>query len=133
LSLSAPCGRRRGACDPRMVTAINMESCMSFAYRLPLAFPPVPDPGRAIANAYDRAGYRYAMYADGDVRKLFAFDGKYAHGDRKTWDAIETALRGLRVSKDRLTVLDLGCGPGTWLRRVVTRARQLGFTEIRAR
>ncbi|MEO8896391.1 MAG: class I SAM-dependent methyltransferase [Rhizomicrobium sp.] len=104
-----------------------------------LAFPATnpfslnPEPGQAIANAYDRAGYRYAIYADGDLQKLFAFDGKYAHGDRKTWDAIEIALRGLRVRQDRLTVLDLGCGPGTWLRRVVTRARQLGFARIEAR
>ncbi|HEY0266150.1 MAG TPA: class I SAM-dependent methyltransferase, partial [Rhizomicrobium sp.] len=30
----------------------------------------------------------------------------------------------------RLRVVDLGCGPGTWLRRVVVRARQIGFCEI---
>ncbi|MEI9993781.1 MAG: class I SAM-dependent methyltransferase [Rhizomicrobium sp.] len=30
-------------------------------------------------------------------------------------------------------MLDLGCGPGTWLRRVVTHALGLGFSEIRAR
>jgi len=109
---------------------------MTFAYRVTSSFSPAPDStpanGQAIANAYDRAGYRYGVYADGDMRKLFAFDGKYAHGDRKTWDAIETALRGLRAAKDTLTVLDLGCGPGTWLRRVVTRARQLGFVKIKA-
>src|ERR1700742_4462870 len=110
-----------------------MEMFMTFAYLVPTSFSPEPDSGQSIANAYDRAGYRYAIYADGDVRKLFAFDGKYAHGDRKTWDAIETALRALRAGKDTLTVLDLGCGPGTWLRRVVTRARQLGFSSIKAR
>ena len=49
----------------------------------------------------------------------------------KCWKIIEDRLlalkaRGLR----RLTVLDIGCGPGIWLRRVVVRARQLGFGEI---
>lgn len=32
-----------------------------------------------------------------------------------------------------LSLVDLGCGPGTWLRRVVDRAQQLGFAEITAR
>ena len=30
-------------------------------------------------------------------------------------------------------MLDLGCGPGTWLRRIVDRARNMGFTKITAR
>ncbi|HEY4276149.1 MAG TPA: class I SAM-dependent methyltransferase [Rhizomicrobium sp.] len=106
---------------------------MTLAYRLPAIPPSVPEPAQSIANAYDRAGYRYGLYADGDVRKIFAFDGKYAYGDRKTWDAIEIALRSLRASgKETLTVLDLGCGPGTWLRRTVTRARQMGFSSVEA-
>jgi SAM-dependent methyltransferase len=116
-----------------------METFMTVAYRMPASFSPAPipapapAPAQAIANAYDKAGPRYGIYADGDVRKLFAFDGRYAHGDRKTWDAIEIALRGMRAGgKETLKVLDLGCGPGTWLRRAVTRARQLGFTHIEA-
>src|SRR5271156_2888925 len=32
-----------------------------------------------------------------------------------------------------LSILDVGCGPGTWLRRTVLRARELGFTAIKAR
>jgi SAM-dependent methyltransferase len=110
-----------------------METFMTLAYRVPTALSPAPEPAQAIANAYDRAGHRYAIYADGDLRKLFAFDGRYAHGDRKTWDAIEIALRSLRANgKETLRVLDLGCGPGTWLRRTVTRARQLGFATVEA-
>ena len=38
-----------------------------------------------------------------------------------------------RAGLKRLKVLDIGCGPGTWLRRVVVRARQIGFEEIIAR
>ncbi|MDB5397601.1 MAG: hypothetical protein JWM91_5107 [Rhodospirillales bacterium] len=32
-----------------------------------------------------------------------------------------------------IAILDAGCGPGTWLRRLVTRARALGFAGINAR
>ncbi len=32
-----------------------------------------------------------------------------------------------------INFLDAGCGPGTWLRRLVTRACELGFTNITAR
>jgi SAM-dependent methyltransferase len=86
-----------------------------------------------IAAAYNEAGYRYGKYADGGGRSLFAFEGRHAYGDRKTWEAIEGKLRMLRTrGLQRLRILDLGCGPGTWLRRVVVRARQLGFAEIAA-
>lgn len=84
-----------------------------------------------IASAYNEAGYRYGKYADGPARNLFTFEGRHAYGDRKTWQTIETRLRALRASGlGRLRVVDLGCGPGTWLRRVVVRARQIGFHEI---
>ncbi len=84
-----------------------------------------------IASAYNEAGYRYGKYADGGGRSLFTFEGRHAWGDRKTWEAIEGRLLALRArGLTRLSVLDLGCGPGTWLRRVVVRARQIGFAEI---
>jgi len=83
---------------------------------------------------YDRAGERYRAYADGDVDKLYKFDGQYAYGDREIWGIVENMLNTLRARDVReLSVLDLGCGPGTWLRRIVDRARQLGFTRIVAR
>jgi SAM-dependent methyltransferase len=87
-----------------------------------------------IAAAYNEAGYRYGKYADGRGRTLFTFDGRHSYGDRKSWEAIEHKLLGLRArGLKRLRVLDIGCGPGTWLRRVVVRARQIGFEEIIAR
>ena len=87
-----------------------------------------------IASAYNKAGERYRRYADGNIGKLFVFDGPYAYSDRQTWAVIETCLHRLRLAgARRLRLLDLGCGPGTWLRRTVTRARQMGFTEISAR
>lgn len=84
-----------------------------------------------IAKAYDLAGDRYRRYADGNLGKLFVFDGSYSYCDRQTWSAIENRLHLLRMSgARRLRLLDLGCGPGTWLRRIVARARQMGFAEI---
>jgi len=87
-----------------------------------------------IAAAYNQAGDDYVSYADGDTAGLFAFNGQYAHGDQQTWLAIERALQALRERGGHsLRVLDLGCGPGTWLRRVVARAQDLGFTTIEVR
>jgi len=86
-----------------------------------------------IAAAYNEVGYRYGKYADGAGRNLFTFEGRHAYSDRKTWEAIGNKLLALRAKGlTRLKVLDLGCGPGTWLRRVVIRARQIGFTRIDA-
>ena len=86
-----------------------------------------------IAAAYNEVGYRYGKYADGGGRNLFVFDGRHAYSDRKTWEAIENKLLALRAKGlNRIKVLDLGCGPGTWLRRVVVRARQMGFAGIDA-
>jgi SAM-dependent methyltransferase len=83
---------------------------------------------------YDRAGERYRAYADGHVDKLYRFNSQYAYGDREIWGIVDNALSTLRAAGIReLSVLDLGCGPGTWLRRILARARRLGFTRITAR
>ena len=89
---------------------------------------------RAIAAAYNQAGDRYLAYADGDAERLFAFDGRYSYGDRQIWDLLDTRLRAHFVAgAQTVRILDLGCGPGTWLRRIVTRARELGYRHIIAR
>jgi SAM-dependent methyltransferase len=83
---------------------------------------------------YDRAGERYRAYADGDIEKLYEFDGQYAYGDQEIWRILRNTLNKLRARGRReLSVLDLGCGPGTWLRRSVDWARKMGFTRITAR
>ena len=95
-----------------------------------------PDDGfdYAVASAYNRAGEKYVAYADGDPSRLYAFDGQYAYGDRCVWEALFSKLCALRASGAKsIRILDIGCGPGTWLRRIVTRARALGFTSIVAR
>ncbi len=86
------------------------------------------------ARAYNQAADAYLAYADGDPARLFSFAGHHAYADRQVWSVLDTKLRELRASKaTSITILDAGCGPGTWLRRLVTRARSLGFAHITAR
>jgi SAM-dependent methyltransferase len=92
--------------------------------------PPVDD----IAAVYDQAGDDYVAYADGDPERLFCFDGLHSYADRRLWSRLETKLNDLRAAgASSVRILDAGCGPGTWLRRLVTHARRLGFADITAR
>ncbi|MEI9990621.1 MAG: class I SAM-dependent methyltransferase [Rhizomicrobium sp.] len=112
-----------------------MEKKLGASARRRIAIiPSQPHGGRAIAAAYNQAGDNYLAYADGDARKLYAFAGQYAYGDGRIWEVLFSKLCALRATGKRsLRVLDLGCGPGTWLRRMVTRARAIGFDDIVAR
>jgi SAM-dependent methyltransferase len=86
------------------------------------------------ARAYNQAAEGYLAYADGDPRDLFSFAGQHAYADRCVWSVLDTKLRELRrAGAKSITLLDAGCGPGTWTRRLVTRARLLGFSRITAR
>ena len=88
-------------------------------------------PGADVGLDYDRAGERYRAYADGDVDKLYEFDGQYAYGDQEIWRILGNTLNKLRARGRReLSLLDLGCGPGTWIRRIVDWAGKMGFTRI---
>jgi SAM-dependent methyltransferase len=87
-----------------------------------------------VADIYNQAGDEYASYADGDPSQPFAFDGIHAYADRCVWTVLETKLREMRASgASSVRFLDAGCGPGTWLRRLVICARALGFSSITAR
>jgi len=87
-----------------------------------------------VAVAYNQAGGDYVAYADGDPTNLFEFDGLHAYADRQVWTLLDTKLTDLRATgATSIRILDAGCGPGTWLRRLVTRAHALGFTTITAR
>ena len=89
---------------------------------------------RSIAVAYNQAGERYGVYADGDPKELYAFQGRHAYGDQRIWALLDEKMRALRSSgAQSIRILDLGCGPGAWLRRIATRAWALGFTSITAR
>jgi SAM-dependent methyltransferase len=87
-----------------------------------------------VADVYNDAGDDYAAYADGDPSRPFAFEGMHAYADRCVWAVLEKKLTELRATgASSVRLLDAGCGPGTWLRRLVIRARSLGFSSITAR
>jgi SAM-dependent methyltransferase len=87
-----------------------------------------------VAEIYNDAGDDYAAYADGDPSRPFAFEGMHAYADRCVWAALEKKLTDLRAAgASSVRLLDAGCGPGTWLRRLVIRAHSFGFGSITAR
>ena len=87
-----------------------------------------------VADIYNQAGDDYVCYADGDPSQPFAFDGMHAYADRCVWAVLEKKLTDLQASgASSVRLLDAGCGPGTWLRRLVIRAHALGFSGITAR
>src|SRR5215472_14324937 len=89
---------------------------------------------RHVAAVYNQAGDDYVAYADGDPERLFCFEGLHAYADRQLWSILEKKLDDLRAAgASSVTILDAGCGPGTWLRRVITHAHRLGFSQITAR
>ena len=88
----------------------------------------------AVAALYNGAGDSYSAYADGSADGLFAFDGGHSYTDQCVWNVLNEELARIAASRRKtIRILDAGCGPGTWLRRVVTRAAALGFTDIQAR
>src|SRR5580692_2101821 len=87
-----------------------------------------------VADIYNQAGDDYVFYADGDPSRPFAFDGMHGYADRCVWAVLEKNLTDLQASgASSVRLLDAGCGPGTWLRRLVIRAHALGFSSITAR
>lgn len=93
-----------------------------------------PSPTTNVTTAYNHAGAEYLSYADGDPSRIYAFDSLYAYGDRHIWALLDAKLVALRsAGADSLGILDAGCGPGTWLRRIIVRAQALGFARICAR
>lgn len=98
-------------------------------------WPVAPEPSStSAASAYDRAGDKYLAYADGDPQHLYAFNSGYAYGDSRLWSVLDAKLAARRASgATSISILDAGCGPGTWLRRLVARSLALGFTHIEAR
>jgi SAM-dependent methyltransferase len=82
-----------------------------------------------IARAYDHVGDAYGCYADGEgAEDPESASSRSAHADSIVWQAICKSLDELRgQGVSRLRILDAGCGPGTWLNRVVAQARSQGL------
>jgi SAM-dependent methyltransferase len=92
------------------------------------------DGAESVTSIYNAADERYLAYADGDANQPFSFDGLHAYADRYVWKVITRKLRQRRATgATSISILDAGCGPGTWLRRLVLKARALGFSDIEAR
>lgn len=128
--------RTRGEAEGRLSNTCNIERDIMRARAVvqPLHPKSVQRSAEEVAEAYSEAGRSYLRYADGDLRSLYGFDSHYAYGDRYLWTLVEDLLGQVRAEgRTELRILDAGCGPGTWLRRIVSRALELGFTHICAR
>ncbi|WP_045835105.1 class I SAM-dependent methyltransferase [Hyphomicrobium sp. 99] len=84
------------------------------------------------ASAYNYVGNDYTSYADGNVDKLnpepAAAAHRFAHADTIVWQAVRSALDELRKSgASEVRVLDAGCGPGIWTRRIADYANHIGL------
>jgi SAM-dependent methyltransferase len=121
--------------DQDSIPARNWASNLPVSHRVGNSIPTVDDEVMDdVADIYNAAGDDYATYADGDPSRLFAFDGMHGYADRCVWAILEKKLTELRASgASSVRLLDAGCGPGTWLRRLVMRAHALGFSSITAR
>ena len=110
--------------DPTPSPYAAWRQNLSTRYRFRDSDPVVHDSAAAnVAAAYNQAGGDYVAYADGDPTHLFAFNGLHAYADRRIWTVLEAKLTHLRATgASSISILDAGCGPGTWLRRLVTRA-----------
>jgi SAM-dependent methyltransferase len=82
-----------------------------------------------IAHAYDHAGDAYLRYADGEEPDDPATTAvRSVHADTIVWQAICGAIDALcKDGVSSLRVLDAGCGPGTWLRRIALHAHRRGL------
>jgi SAM-dependent methyltransferase len=125
---------RAGSFAARDAVFQRLELDMNRPFRNRHYEPLVDDEAAEVAVIYNQAGAGYLAYADGDPDHLFSFDGPHAFADRRLWQTLEAELLALRETGARsISMLDAGCGPGTWLRRLVIRAKLLGFTSIKAR
>lgn len=83
----------------------------------------------AVAGAYDHVGRDYGSYADGDgLEDPSKGPSRFAHADGIVWQTLRRLVDHLRADGvSTLRVLDAGCGPGTWIRRIATYARSQGL------
>ena len=88
-----------------------------------------PSTPRAVASAYDHVGDEYGCYADGEGQEDSSEGpSRFAHADAIVWETIRNTIEQLRAAGvSTLRVLDAGCGPGTWIRRIAAYAHHVGI------
>lgn len=80
---------------------------------------------RSNAAAYDHTGKRYTLYADGSCDG--APQRQYAHADAIVWNAIRREIDNLHCEGVKtIRLLDAGCGPGVWMKRIAEYTSSLG-------
>lgn len=81
-----------------------------------------------IAHAYDHVGDAYPRYADGEGPDDAPTAVRSAHADTIVWQTICSTIGALqKEGVSTLHILDAGCGPGTWLRRIAIHAHRQGL------
>jgi SAM-dependent methyltransferase len=103
------------------------------AHRLKLRSAPHEPPTELCdtARAYDTVAAAYLDYAEGRQAGLFDFHGAHGVTDCALWGRLDAILvRMWAEGRRAIRIFDAGCGPGSWLLRLVLRARDLGFAAI---
>jgi SAM-dependent methyltransferase len=88
-----------------------------------------PPDVRRTASAYDHVGDSYSRYADGDAIDDPSESGnRFALADTIVWQTLRQAFEELRqAGVTSLRVLDAGCGPGIWTKRITEYAHRTGL------
>ncbi len=88
-----------------------------------------PYVARQTASAYNYVGNDYSRYADGDgTTELSQPGNRFAHADAIVWKAVCSSLDELRqAGVSNVRILDAGCGPGLWTKRIAEYAHRSGL------
>lgn len=81
------------------------------------------------ATAYNHVGDAYSRYADGEgADGVLAPANRFARSDGIVWETLCTAIDELhKAGVSTVRVLDAGCGPGIWTKKIAEYARRNGL------